>query len=106
MSDAQNPIYAVIDPDTGACEYIAHWPEACHEHINDSITEHNIDGASKWVVRELCTKPKKLTPPDGWAEAVGLAKIMAQLSKPLSERRAEILAQAILDMDAKIKEQK
>lgn len=49
---------------------------------------------------------EKLTPPDGWAEAVGLAKIMAQLSKPLSERRAEILAQAILDMDAKIKEQK
>lgn len=55
---------------------------------------------------KLYTAPTTLTPPDGWAEAVGLAKIMAQLSKPLSERRAEILAQAILDMDAKIKEQK
>lgn len=45
--------YVVIDPSDNSCVYIASWPEACHEHINDAISEYAIEGAGKWVVRPL-----------------------------------------------------
>ena len=96
MSDAQKPV---------------DWQKFDFTYLIDNIrrtTHFDADLISEileYAKRHKVVQPK-LTPPDGWAEAVGLAKIMAQLSKPLSERRAEILAQAILDMDAKIKEQK
>ena len=34
-------------------EHCASWQEAAHEHINDAITEHQIEGAAAWVVRPL-----------------------------------------------------
>ena len=32
-------------------EHAAAWEEAAHEHINDAITDHDIEGAGSWVVR-------------------------------------------------------
>ena len=46
----QKPVWVVYDVD-GDPVYVASWPEACHEHINDAITEHGLTEASKWVVR-------------------------------------------------------
>jgi hypothetical protein len=33
-------------------QFCAGWPEACHEHINDAINEHDIAEAVNWIVRE------------------------------------------------------
>ena len=38
-------------------EHSAAWEEAAHEHINDAITEYQIDGASEWVVRPCYIHP-------------------------------------------------
>jgi len=35
--------------------YIASFPHACHDHINDAISEHNIEGAGTWKVVEFFT---------------------------------------------------
>lgn len=43
--------WVVIDEDGEPC-YCASWPEACHEHINDAINEHDLKEAAKWLVRE------------------------------------------------------
>lgn len=34
-------------------EYVAEWPEAAHEHINDAISEHDDKEAASWVVRPV-----------------------------------------------------
>jgi hypothetical protein len=44
-------VWVVLD-ETGEPIHCASWPEACHEHINDAINEHQIEGAEKWVVRK------------------------------------------------------
>lgn len=49
-------IWIVLD-DEGWPIYCAGWPEACHEHINDAINEHDIDGAEKWTVRRAELTP-------------------------------------------------
>jgi hypothetical protein len=49
--DVRDSIWVVL-ADDGSPEYVAGWPEACHEHINEAIAEGDIDGAEKWVVRE------------------------------------------------------
>lgn len=42
--------------------FCAGWPQACHEHINDAINEHDIDEAGKWqVVRAVVTPNAALT---------------------------------------------
>jgi hypothetical protein len=38
-------------------EFAAPWEEFAHEHINDAINEHDIDGATSWVVRPVYTHP-------------------------------------------------
>ena len=38
-------------------EFAAPWEEVAHEHINDAINEHDIDGATSWVVRPVYTHP-------------------------------------------------
>ena len=38
-------------------EFAAPWEELAHEHINDAINEHDIDGATSWVVRPVYTHP-------------------------------------------------
>jgi len=50
--------YAVVCPPSKYTKYpevvfSAHFSECCHEHINDAINEHGIDGATQWVVRKL-----------------------------------------------------
>ena len=39
-------------------EYAAAWKEAAHEHINDAITEHEIEDAASWVVRPAYAAPQ------------------------------------------------
>jgi len=39
-------------------EHAAAWEEAAHEHINDAITEHDIEGAGSWVVRPAYHAPQ------------------------------------------------
>jgi hypothetical protein len=51
--------YGVISPDEG-CIYSAPTEMQCHEHINDAINEWDIEGASKWVVRQLLCTTKVL----------------------------------------------
>lgn len=34
-------------------EYVAEWPEAAHEHINDAIAEYDDKEAASWVVRPV-----------------------------------------------------
>ena len=41
----------VVMSDDGIPVYVAAYPEACHEHINDAINEHRVAEAAKWVVR-------------------------------------------------------
>jgi hypothetical protein len=48
-------VWVVIDED-GRPSYCAPWPEACHAHINDAISEHDIAEARHWVVREFVVK--------------------------------------------------
>jgi len=56
MITAPAEIYAVIDT-TGEPIFAATWPEACHEHINDAITEFEIEGAATWIVRRYVLAP-------------------------------------------------
>ena len=51
-------IYVVIDHE-GLPDFSAPYPEACHEHINDAINQHDIDGAEKWVVRTFIRLPEE-----------------------------------------------
>ncbi len=49
-------------------EFAAPWEELAHEHINDAINEHDIDGAASWVVRPVYTHPPQQSmrcPEDG-----------------------------------------
>ena len=53
-------------------EFAAPWEELAHEHINDAINEHDIDGATSWVVRPVYTHPPAPQPavpaPDRYSE--------------------------------------
>lgn len=44
-------VCSVNSDGTLSLEHAAPWREAAHEHINDAITEHGIEGAASWVVR-------------------------------------------------------
>lgn len=44
-------------------EFAAPWEELAHEHINDAINEHDIDGATSWVVRPVYTHPPQQRKP-------------------------------------------
>ena len=57
--ETQKEIWLVLDEE-GWPIYCAGWPEACHEHINDAINEHDIDGAGKWTVRRAELMPNVL----------------------------------------------
>lgn len=43
-------IWLVLDEE-GEPIHCASWSSACHEHINDAINDHDIEGAAKWKVR-------------------------------------------------------
>lgn len=47
-------------------EHAAAWEEAAHEHINDAITEDEIEGAAEWVVRDAYAAPLPASQGDGW----------------------------------------
>jgi hypothetical protein len=38
-------------------EHAAAWERAAHDHINEAIAEHDIDGAAQWVVRPAYLQP-------------------------------------------------
>ena len=46
----QKEIWLVLDKD-GEPIHCASWESACHEHINDAINDHQIEGAEQWIVR-------------------------------------------------------
>ena len=54
-------IWVVLDQD-GWPIFCAGWKEICHEHINDCINEHQIEGAGKWSVHhaEVTLSPKAI----------------------------------------------
>ena len=52
----QKEIWLVLDED-GKPLHCASWQNACHEHINDAINEHDIEGAAKWTVRQATLVP-------------------------------------------------
>lgn len=69
-------------------EFAAPWKELAHEHINDAINEHDIDGATSWVVRPVYTSPQPQrtepsqdTPPQrpptptGWSDTDWIAHL-------------------------------
>lgn len=43
-------VWVVLD-EKSQPHHVAGWPEACQEHINDAISEHDIAEAAQWVVR-------------------------------------------------------
>lgn len=51
-------IWLVLDEE-GWPVHCAGWPSACHEHINDAINEHDIEGAAKWTVRRAELVPNE-----------------------------------------------
>lgn len=66
----QKEIWLVLDAD-GWPIYCAGWPNACHEHINDAINEHELDEAAQWKVRRAELVPN--------VEVTGLARLHAQV---------------------------
>ncbi len=58
LEDFEPVAYGVLEGgDIESCGfgYIAAWSEACHEHINEAISEHNIEGAGDWKVVDFYT---------------------------------------------------
>lgn len=53
--------------------YIAAWPEACHEHINEAIVEYEVEGAGDWKVVPLYTETQYLAAQQRTAEACAKA---------------------------------
>jgi hypothetical protein len=53
MSDDLKPVAWLVLDDDGQPEFATGWKESAHEHINDAINEHDIEGAEKWVVRPV-----------------------------------------------------
>ncbi len=72
-------------------EFAAPWEELAHEHINDAINEHDIDGATSWVVRPVYTHPPQqpMRCPDDGGEcgAGGYCRPEPQQRKPLSDEQ-------------------
>lgn len=52
----EQEIWLVLDGKGGPI-FCAGWPQACHEHINNAINEHGIEGAEKWTVRRAELAP-------------------------------------------------
>lgn len=62
-------VWVVLNGDGGA-EFVATWPEACHEHVNEAISE-GIDDAVEWVVRECLVQHPKPVVPEGHCSLCG-----------------------------------
>ena len=62
QQEAQGPVAwhvcSVNSDGSLSLEHAAAWEEAAHEHINDAITEHDIEGAGSWVVRPAYHAPQ------------------------------------------------
>ncbi len=55
MSVVPTPdIYMVLTAE-GSPEHFSLWPDDAHQHINEAVGEHDIDGAAGWVVRRYVT---------------------------------------------------
>ena len=48
--------YWLVLDDEGDVMHAARYELACHEHINEAINEYKVDGAEKWIVREVALK--------------------------------------------------
>lgn len=66
----EKEIWLVLD-ETGEPIHCASWPSACHEHINDAINEHQIEGAEKWTVRQAKLSPNAELTGDALARRPG-----------------------------------
>lgn len=44
-------VWVVLDENESPI-YCAGWPQACHEHITDALTEHDLLEAASWTVRK------------------------------------------------------
>ena len=49
-------IWIVMD-ENGYPIYCAGYSQACHEHINDAINDHDIEGAPHWKVQQAVLVP-------------------------------------------------
>jgi hypothetical protein len=74
-AEPQQPVAWLVLDEQGYPEFAAGWREAAHEHINDAINEHDIEGAKKWTVRPVFASPIR---DSAWvAGAMRLADIYA-----------------------------
>ena len=94
---AEPVAWCVFDEDNQPA-YVAGWREACHEHINDALQEHDIAEAAKWVVRPLYAVPQ----PQPQRELLTNGEIYTayieatnQTLRPQDERLALAFARAI-----------
>jgi hypothetical protein len=54
VTDQQaKPVAWHVVDEQGGIQHAATWPQACHEHINDAINEHDLEEASRWIVRPV-----------------------------------------------------
>jgi hypothetical protein len=79
------------------------------KEIERAIADH-CTGGDLWLCAKLgkdrikrLLAPPKLTPPDGWADAVAIAEIRVKVLRQTSD--IYMMSQAILDMDAILKQQ-
>lgn len=72
QQEAQEPfawhVCSVNSDGSLSLEHAAAWEEAAHDHINDAITELDIEGAGSWVVRPAYHAPQ--TSPAAQADSV------------------------------------
>lgn len=107
MPEFEPVAYGVLEGrDIKSCDfgYIAAWHQACHEHINEAIAEHNIEGASTWKAVEFFTQDQLFFTQDQLkqAYAAGQAELIAA---NMQVEKAELdLSNSVLDKLELVKE--
>jgi len=88
QQEAQEPfawhVCSVNSDGSLSLEHAAAWEEAAHEHINDAITEHDIEGAGSWVVRPAYHAPQPS--PAAQGDARSMLRIVADYSDWLDSK--------------------
>jgi hypothetical protein len=82
QSEEAQKVWLVLD-EQGYPNHCASWPEACHEHINDAISDHDIEEAARWTVRSATLDPRPTATDAALAQA-GKEKPVAWYEKPLT----------------------
>jgi hypothetical protein len=62
-------------------EHAAQWEEAAHEHINDAITEHEIESAGSWVVRPAYHRPQPSPAAQNDAPSQSMRDVLAEVER-------------------------